>query len=645
MPRTIQAFILMVATLVSLALFGGAYLIATHIHDESVKGSALVAADSVAHITYNAMLQGITQGWSRVQLEQFIATTRATMQQTSTTVNIYRAKSVAQQFGASERDKMDDTVHKVMRDGKLKKQEGPYEVRYLFPLKASGECINCHSSADRNDVLGVIDVGLDLRSTIIKGREEFAETFGWIAPLPFLAAFLLTLFLNKKFKASTALLGKSVEAVNKVSDLRDMKLRGPKLGFAELNNIFGKIEQLVSKLRSVAVDKDLLEFKIRLLEKFIITSEVIKDRRHYVGQLLLDINRVINAYAFFSIFKVDDELFGLEIFWRYPPSVSAQNMMEAKIRNVLLQDSNFTGITINASHDVACQDGPVLDLEPKDVEVQTKTLLEGASKIGGIVGVGIQADTVRDETRQLVLEGILSTLVNVAGSAQAISKYTRDLEYYATRDPLTNLYNQRVFWETLANEINRSQRHQQQFCLLIIDLDNFKTINDTYGHSFGDRLLEELAVAVGKALRSADILARYGGDEFVVILPETCQEQGSAVAARILECISVLSLIAPDQSRVQVTVSVGLSVYPDHATDHRDLFLFADNMMYKAKEEGRNRVGVPTGKDVIKWLPRESGELYTHDEDRAMQTGEVVGIAARIGAIHNPDCLVMEKAL
>lgn len=645
MPRTIQAFILTVATLVSLVLFGSAYLIATHIHDESVKGGALATADSLAHITYNAMLQGITQGWNRAQLEQFIATTRAVMQQTSTAVNIYRGKSVAQQFGVSERDKMDDAVRKVMQEGELKKQEGPYEVRYLFPLKASGECLNCHSSAGMNDVLGVIDVRQDLRSSIIKGREHFAQTFVWIAPLPFLAAFLLTLFLNKKIKASIALLGKSVEAVNKISDLRNMKLRGVKLGFAELNNIFGKIEQLVSKLRSVAVDKDLLEFEIKLLEKFIITSEVVKDRRHYVGQLLLDINRVVNAYALFSIFKVDDELFGLEIFWRHPPSVSAQNMMEAKIRNVLLQDPNFTGITITASHDVVCQDGPVLDLEPKDVEVQTKTLLVSVPKIGGIVGVGIQADTVRDETRRLVLESILSTLVNVAGSAQAICKYTRDLEYYATRDPLTNLYNQRVFWETLANEINRSQRHQEQFCLLIIDLDNFKTINDTYGHGFGDRLLEEFAVAVGKALRSADILARYGGDEFVVILPETCQEQGSAVAARILECTSALSLTAPDQSRVRVTVSVGLSVYPDHATDLRDLFLFADNMMYKAKEEGRNRVGVPTGKDMLKWLQRESGELYTLDDGRAMPAGEFVGIAARTGVIRKPDYLVMEKAL
>lgn len=111
------------------------------------------------------------------------------------------------------------------------------------------------------------------------------------------------------------------------------------------------------------------------------------------------------------------------------------------------------------------------------------------------------------------------------------------------------------------------------------------------------------------------------------------------------ECTSALALAAPDQGRVRVTVSVGLSVYPDHATDLRDLFLFADNMMYKAKEEGRNRVGVPAGKDVIKWSQRQNGGLYTLDDGGAMLADDVVGIAARMEMIHKPDCMVAEKAL
>lgn len=97
----------------------------------------------------------------------------------------------------------------------------------------------------------------------------------------------------------------------------------------------------------------------------------------------------------------------------------------------------------------------------------------------------MQADVVQDPTRTLVMESILATLLNVVGSVRAIYKYTQDLEYYATRDPLTHLYNQRVFWELLEYEVSRARRHQQSFAVLMVDLDNFKTVNDTYGHGTG----------------------------------------------------------------------------------------------------------------------------------------------------------------
>ena len=228
--------------------------------------------------------------------------------------------------------------------------------------------------------------------------------------------------------------------------------------------------------------------------------------------------------------------------------------------------------------------------------------------IGGVVGIGVQSEMTKDAIRSLVIDGVLTTLLNAVGSIKAIYKYTKDLEYYATRDPLTNLYNQRLFWELLGYEIGRAQRHGQKFSLLVIDLDNFKNINDSHGHILGDRYLTGIADVLRGALRDGDILARYGGDEFVVILPDADEEQVFAVATRILEGAGAFAITAQDGSKIKATVSIGFAVYPVHAMNAKDLFLFADNMMYKAKSEGKNTIIVPTEEDVVEVF-RATGEM------------------------------------
>ncbi len=291
----------------------------------------------------------------------------------------------------------------------------------------------------------------------------------------------------------------------------------------------------------------------------------------------------------------------------------------------------------------------------------------------------MHAEVLTDPTLRLVMDSVLSTLMNVVGSVKAIYKYTRDLEYYATRDPLTELFNQRVFWELLTYERLRAQRHGYPFALLLVDVDNFKLINDGYGHGFGDSFLQEFTRAMRGALRVGDIFARYGGDEFAIILPETDLEQARAVAQRMLDAADAMDVEAPDGSRIRGAASIGIGVFPDHADEIRDLFLFADNMMYKAKEEGKNRIGVPTAEDVVtvfqgitqksvlilKALEEQRVvpffqpivDVRTHEvaayevlsrielDGRIVGAGEFVEIAEKIGVIHRLDMLVMERAL
>ena len=142
----------------------------------------------------------------------------------------------------------------------------------------------------------------------------------------------------------------------------------------------------------------------------------------------------------------------------------------------------------------------------------------------------------------------------------------------------------------------------------MIDMDNFKHINDTYGHLFGDKYLTQVGNTIHDCLRKGDILSRYGGDEFTVVIVEADEEQVYMVASRIREALESLVVTTADGSNACSTASIGMAIFPDHARNEKDLFLFADNMTYKAKTEGKNRLLVPTEDDVIDVF-KKSGEL------------------------------------
>lgn len=156
-------------------------------------------------------------------------------------------------------------------------------------------------------------------------------------------------------------------------------------------------------------------------------------------------------------------------------------------------------------------------------------------------------------------------------------------------DELTQLYTVRFFQQTLAREIENYHRYGQKLCLLMLDLDDFKCVNDQHGHPTGDRVLQRVAETVRRCVREVDVVCRYGGEEFAVILPGTDGRAAAVVAERIRAQI--------DQARVDLngdslhtTISIGISACPDDATSVRDLVEHADRALYEAKQGGKNRV-------------------------------------------------------
>jgi diguanylate cyclase (GGDEF)-like protein len=191
-----------------------------------------------------------------------------------------------------------------------------------------------------------------------------------------------------------------------------------------------------------------------------------------------------------------------------------------------------------------------------------------------------------------------STLILV----RALSRTAREAEQFATRDPLTKLYNQHTFWDLLQYETQRSKRQEYKFTLLLIDIDNFKVINDKYGHETGDRFLVDFSNILKFAVRKGDIPARYAGDDFAAILPVCDEEQAFVVARRIRDNLREHSLALPDGNEVQHTVSIGVAVFPSHAQDAQDLFLIADSMLRHAKDSGKDDVAFPSEQDNVEML-------------------------------------------
>ncbi|MES1982540.1 MAG: diguanylate cyclase [Pseudomonadota bacterium] len=193
------------------------------------------------------------------------------------------------------------------------------------------------------------------------------------------------------------------------------------------------------------------------------------------------------------------------------------------------------------------------------------------------------------EKYQLCKELVGHTELGIANLKQRIA-----LLDSAIRDPLTALFNRRYLDEALAQEIIRIQRNKLELAVIMIDIDHFKNFNDTFGHDSGDAVLRELGIFLAKHVRGSDIACRYGGEEFTLVLSPSTVEGACQRAEKIREDVKLLHIHHGDQDIGPVTLSLGIAMFPEHATDKDGIIKAADVALYQAKENGRDRVVVFT---------------------------------------------------
>ncbi len=159
-------------------------------------------------------------------------------------------------------------------------------------------------------------------------------------------------------------------------------------------------------------------------------------------------------------------------------------------------------------------------------------------------------------------------------------------------DDCTGLYNARHLYKTLESEVYRSARFGYEFTVLFIDLDHFKQVNDTHGHLIGSKLLAEVGYTIKSHLRLIDYAFRYGGDEFVVLLPQTGKESGLIVARRLLESFRKSAMLQQEGLNINIRASIGVAAYPEDAKSAHEIIRQADEMMYEVKNSSRDNIAV-----------------------------------------------------
>ncbi|RUM89246.1 MAG: hypothetical protein DSZ24_01690 [Thermodesulfatator sp.] len=423
--------------------------------------------------------------------------------------------------------------------------------------------------------------------------------------LSFLALAVLVWWRDRRLREALQRLQRRLAEVNSLEDLSELENLAEGRPYRDapllppLQELDSVIRKLVTRLREIAVDKKFLEFEMGLAEKLLLTPEILREWPQVLRDLVGKLTEFFPYFYLFLAFQQGERVEG-RVFACCPDLLNHRAQIEEALKRELEKQGFLQGQT--SLHlefeDLWAERDEKREFLSAEISQICKVLTLEKHKLQGAAGLGLPSTVELTESQLLALEALLTAILNLSVSVRTLEAYTLHLEFHASRDPLTGLYNRRAFQEFLQVEMDRARRQNYSFALLFIDVDHFKLLNDAYGHVVGDQFLRHLALFLRRIFRRGDILARHGGDEFVALVPHIDCYGLPRILERLFAAFKRFSFRTPDGKEVSASLSVGAALFPEHAQTPERLLSLADRAMYRAKELGKGRWAFPSEEDL-----------------------------------------------
>jgi len=344
-----------------------------------------------------------------------------------------------------------------------------------------------------------------------------------------------------------------------------------------LLKLFDTLNLRTSELEKSQAEVEMIYENTRILTSILDTEGVIKEVIRILGELL--------QYKYFAVILKDKND---QYYYRARFTAGQSNY---HLKAIDISQMELVRKVCRLDEPISVKDVSDRDdykhLSAKPGSVMIVPLSAHGRNSGVLVAESDTSDLFTD--RDLKMFSVVARSTALALENAELHKRTEEL---TINDELTNTYNYRYFVRKLEEEKRRALRYNLPLSIIMVDIDWFKKLNDTYGHEVGNIVLKELSGIIKKCIRDVDIFARYGGEEFVIILPQTPQVEASRIGERIRKQVEDTIIDAGQAGTLKITVSAGISSFPENGKSHEELVSVADQALYRAKGEGRNLVCV-----------------------------------------------------